>query len=59
MWRDQSEQKVSSMAIRSRLSLALISLIGALTLSGCYSVDAVFDLNYEEELDGRIDTAVH
>jgi hypothetical protein len=59
MWRDQSEQKVSSMAIRSRLSLALISLIGALTLSGCYYVDAVFDLNDEEELDVRIDTAVH
>ena len=59
MWRDQSEQKVTTMAHRSRLSLALLSLIGALTLSGCYYVDAVFDLNDEEELDVRIDTAVH
>jgi len=47
------------MFTRSRLSLALISLIGALSLSGCYYVDAVFDLNDEEELDVRIDTAVH
>ncbi|MGA1203572.1 MAG: hypothetical protein ACO4BJ_11420, partial [Planctomycetota bacterium] len=36
-----------------------LALVGALTLSGCYYVDAVFDINDEEELDIRIDTAIH
>ncbi len=47
------------MSLRSRFSLAILALVGALTLSGCYYVDAVFDINDEEELDIRIDTAIH
>lgn len=47
------------MSLRSRFSLAIMALVGALTLSGCYYVDAVFDINDEEELDIRIDTAIH
>ena len=47
------------MSLRSRFSLAVLALVGALTLSGCYYVDAVFDINDEEELDIRIDTAIH
>ena len=47
------------MSLRSRFSFAIVALVGALTLSGCYYVDAVFDINDEEELDIRIDTAIH
>ena len=47
------------MVTRSRFALAVMALVSALSLSGCYYVDAVFDVNVEEELDVRIDTAVH
>ena len=47
------------MVTRSRFALAVMALVSALSLSGCYYVDAVFDVNAEEELDVRIDTAVH
>lgn len=47
------------MTKRSPFSLAVLALVAAVSLSGCYYVDAVFDINDEEELDVRIDTAIH
>jgi len=48
------------MSARIRQSLGgLVALVTALALSGCYYVDALFDVNLEEELDVRIDSAVH
>ena len=48
------------MSHRIRRSLGgLVALVTALALSGCYYVDALFDVNLEEELDVRIDSAVH
>jgi hypothetical protein len=34
-------------------------MAAAFVLSSCYYVDAVFDVNQEEELDVRIDSAIH
>lgn len=42
-----------------RFSQAIVALAAAFVLSSCYYVDAVFDVNQEEELDVRIDSAIH
>ena len=42
-----------------RFSQAVVALAAAFMLSSCYYVDAVFDVNQEEELDVRIDSAIH
>ena len=42
-----------------RFSHAIVALAAAFMLSSCYYVDAVFDVNQEEELDVRIDSAIH
>ena len=42
-----------------RFSHAIVAVAAAFMLSSCYYVDAVFDVNQEEELDVRIDSAIH